>query len=206
MGAAHLFAAISLAAGGSTLPPVDQCARNASFVHFREELGRIAWRRDTKAIMAVIDKKVQIDLGGGYGKRAFAEAWRLDRPQRSRLWNEIQTILRLGCTADNGTWLMPSLGDQLGADADPLETYVAIVPGAALRSAPSDHAAAVTRLRWDVLRLLEAVPDGRWLKVGLSDGRQGYVRQEQVRNPLDYRMVVERKNGAFRITAFLAGD
>ena len=207
MAALALLALIAAAAVPDWLPPIDQCRGDSSFDRFRSELSRIVERHDTARIIALLDEDVMVSFGmDGGGKAAFFRAWHLDNPRQSRLWSELRTMLRLGCTAEDGTWLMPSLSEQLGADSDSIETYVAIVPGAALRSAPRDGAPVVTRLHWDVLRLTQALPDERWLKVSLRDGRHGYVRQEQVRNPLDYRMVVQRKSGALRITAFVAGD
>ena len=101
---------------------------------------------------------------------------------------------------------MPSLGSQLDAEADPLETYLAIVPGSALRSEPRDDSFVVAQLNWDLLTLHDVTDDQKWLRVSLRDGRAGYVRSEETRNPLDYRMGVQRVHDALRITHFVAGD
>jgi hypothetical protein len=115
-------------------------------------------------------------------------------------------LLRLGCWKGEGGYLMPSLFEQLGADVDTLETYVAIVPQAMLRSGPSADSAAVARLDWHVLRLERVSDDLKWYRVSLRDGRRGYVRASEARNPLEHRMLVARVGGVWRITALVAGD
>jgi hypothetical protein len=202
------LAALALAAPStpSRLPPIDQCAADSDFVAFRAGLARAADRQNVGAIMAALDDKVLVDLGGGYGKAAFAKAWNLDDPKTSRLWAELKTILRLGCARSDDTWLLPSMFEQIGPEIDTLETYLAIVPESPLRQEPRNDGAVVARLDWDLLALREVVDGDRWYLVSLRDGRQGYVRADEVRNPLDYRMAVRRDRGAWRITAFVAGD
>ena len=48
--------------------------------------------------------------------------------------------------------------------------------------------------------------DEAWLEVKLADGRQGFVRYDQTVNPLDYRLVFEKRGGEWKIAAFVAGD
>ena len=189
------------------MPPIDQCSGDPSFERFRSELVEIVSRRDKERLLELVDDNVQVDLGGyGYGKRAFIAAWTLDTPQQSKVWGEIATLLRLGCISGEGGKLMPSLFEQVGPDRDPLETYVAVVPGSPLRSEARADAPAVATLHWDVLTLEEVVGDLDWWRVRLSDGRRGYVRAGEARNPLDYRMFVSKADGAWRIRALVAGD
>lgn len=203
-----LLLALAVAASSpNRLPPVDQCTKDIAFKGFRQDLVRISKERDAAALMDVLDDRVMTDFGPeGNGKAAFTKTWQFDEPETSGVWDEIAAILRLGCTVENGVWAMPSLGHQLDGDADPFETFLAIDPGSALRADPSDESKAVARLNWDLLTLLEVLPDGEWFKMRLRDGRSGFVRKGQLRNPLDYRMLVQRTDNGLRITAFIAGD
>ena len=203
---AALLAFSAALSAPNRLPPVDRCKGDASFTAFRMQLARAADRRDARAVMALLSDDVMVDFGGGSGKAAFAKAWKLDRPRESGLWDEVKTILRLGCVHEKSGWLMPSFGSQLEVHLDPMTTLFAIRPGSALRSQPRADAPVVTRLDWDVLILKEVSGDDGWLRVSLHDGREGYVRPAQVRSPLDPRMTVDRINGRLRITAFVAGD
>ena len=38
------------------------------------------------------------------------------------------------------------------------------------------------------------------------DGREGWLRANELRSPLDYRAVAEKRKGKWMITAFVAGD
>jgi hypothetical protein len=145
------------------------------------------------------------DFGGGHGKAALMTQWKLDQPARSGLWKELKTILRLGCVYQRGVWLMPSFGDQLEVQLDPLTTLIAIDP-VPLRRAPRADAAAIAQLDWHVLRFHELAGGDRWVKVSVRDGRAGYVRKEHVRSLLDNRMTVSRVGRQLKITALVAGD
>ena len=203
-----VLVALALAAARpNRLPPIDQCTKDISFRRFRQELTRISKERDSAALLEVLDDNVMTDFGPeGTGKAAFTKTWQFDEPDSSAVWDELGTILRLGCTVEDGVWAMPSLGHQLKDDADPFDTLLAVEPNSALRAEPSDDAKAIAKLNWDVLSMIEVLPDSDWFKVKLRDGRTGFVRKAQVRNPLDYRMIVQRTDTGFRITAFVAGD
>ena len=138
-------------------------------------------------------------------RRGFVAAWGLDKPQPSKVWGEIGTLLRLGCIRGAGGHLMPSLFEQIDAEQT-LETYVAIVPGSPLRAEPRAGAPAVATLHWDLLRLEDVMDDPAWWRVRLADGRSGYVRDAEARNALDYRMLVSEIDGVWRIRALVAGD
>lgn len=207
MNSGALLAALIMAATAPTrLPPIDQCSDDPSFRNFRSELEQTVRRQDSARLLKLVDDNVQVDLGGnGFGKIAFTAAWALDKPQQSEIWEEIGTLLRLGCIRGEGGHLMPSLFEQI-APEQMLETYVAVVPGSPLRSRPAAGAPAVATLYWDVLSLEEVMDDRKWWRVRLADGRRGYVRDVEARNPLDYRMLVGKMSGKWRIRALVAGD
>jgi hypothetical protein len=83
---------------------------------------------------------------------------------------------------------------------------VAVAPGATLRAGPSDASRLIARLRWDVVRLDERDREGRWIPATLLDGRRGYIRQALFRGFGDYRAIFNKRQGRWRMTAFIAGD
>ena len=188
------------------LPPVDECAKDASFVEFRSELRRTIERRDAKALLSVVADDVHASLGGHVGKKDFISLWALDKqPRRSKVWTELGQALRLGCSLQGEVPTAPSFEDQLGADRDPFETLIAL-PGARLRRSPRDTSAAVARLQWDVLTVRRPWDGGDWVPVRLDDGRSGFVRRSLARSPIDYRAWFNNRDGRWRIAGFLAGD
>jgi hypothetical protein len=188
------------------LPPVDQCAADASFGRFRAELLEAIERRDEDHVLSIIADDIMVDFGGGHGSAAFTEAWALDRPKESRLWAELAEILRLGCTIGEGTASAPSLMHQLPAERDGFMTLLAVRPDAVLRAAMSDGSPALRRLDWDLLTLADKGGDETWAPITLGGDRTGYVRRGHVRSPVDYRAIFQKRNGRWEMTALVAGD
>ena len=191
------------------LPPVDQCAADPSFAAFRDALLAAIGRRDRDALLAIVADNIEVDFGGGAGRDYFASAWQLDRPETSRLWDELGAALRLGCARDpeGEDYYSPSMfvaGE--GVFEDPFTAAVAIRPGAELRAAPEASAALVATLDWDVVTVPEWDGEAAWQRVVRADGRGGYVRSEDLRSPIDYRAAFQRVDGRWRMVAFIAGD
>ena len=203
-----LLLAVPNAAAGQRrqLPPVDQCAADASFAAFRTSLLDAVERRDAAFVLSMIADDITFNFGGGEGRDAFRETWTLDRPEASGLWAELGAVLRLGCARDGDTMWAPSMFRQLDDLEDPTSALVALGGGAVVRAAPSEESAALERLEWDVLswRSVDA-PEG-WLPVALADGRPGFVRRGEVRSLLDYRAGFVRRGGRWRMHYFIAGD
>lgn len=201
-----LLFAVGNPATAHRLPPVDQCAADASFAAFRTELVSAIERRDSARLLAVVAPDIEFSFGGDSGRTQFARAWALESPQTSALWDELAAVLRLGCArAEDGTYWAPSLFILDTSRGDPFETYVA-APDAVLREAPDDGAAEVARLDWDILRGEEVDGASNWLAAHLSDGRRGFVRRDRVRSVIDYRAGFEKVRGRWMMTAFIAGD
>ncbi len=213
MTASHFLIALLLAASpqtgsGHRLPPVDQCAEDASFAAFRADLLAAIDRRDREAVLAVVADDIEVDFGGGAGRSYFRQTWELDRPETSRLWDELGRALRLGCLGEpGGEYYSPSMfGADEGVFEDPFTAAVAIRPGAELRAAPDAGSAVVATLDWDVLTVPQWEWEAAWQRVALADGRSGYVRSEDLRSPIDYRAAFRRVDGRWRMVAFIAGD
>ena len=200
-----LALALLLAASATRLPPVDQCGGDPSFVEFRQQLRAAVERRDAEFVLSALDDDVLVDLGGGTGPKAFSETWALNRPQESRLWGELDKVLRLGCSLSEGVRLMPSFVAQFPDDRVAFETLIAL-EGAVLRAAPRGDAPIIARVSWELLDLEDEIRDDGWLSATRRGGRQGYVQMEQVRSPLDFRMTVEPVMGKWKITALVGGD
>jgi hypothetical protein len=92
-----------------------------------------------------------------------------------------------------------------GDGLDGFSTWASL-PGAVLRAKPDGKAAARMRLpSWTALSEVEH-DAGSWIEVRTPKGRSGYVSTEEVRSLLDYRLIFGRREGQWRITAFIAGD
>lgn len=202
---ASLAAAVPAATSPRRLPPVDQCASDRSFAAFRSDLLKVIAAKDSKRLLALLAKDVTVDFGGGAGKADFAATWGLDKPGSSRLWSEAAKALALGCVRHGQSLSAPSLGGQLGDHDEPFELVLAL-PGALLKAAPSDTAPTMLKLHWHILTVGARPERSPWVAAALSDGRKGFVREDGLRSPLDYRFVFEKRGGRWLVTAFVAGD
>jgi len=186
-------------------PPVDACAEWPGFSQFRENLRRIVAAKDATALTNLLADDVVVDFGGGKGKATFEQAWTLDRPQESKLWDEMRQAMALGCAKVDRFYVMPDLLTELPYLLDSSETVVAF-PGARLRAAPDDNAQEIASLDWHLLKVTESPDVSPWLAATTIDGRTGFVRSDQVRSPLDYRLTIEKRGGKWMIVGFAAGD
>jgi hypothetical protein len=92
-----------------------------------------------------------------------------------------------------------------GDGLDGFSTWASL-PGAVLRAKPDAKAEVKMRLPpWTVLSEVEH-DGGSWIEVRTPKGRGGYVSTEEARSLLDYRLIFGRRDGQWRITAFVAGD
>jgi len=205
-----LVAALLLAlAAPVRLPPVDLCNGDAEFDRLRGQLERSIATQDFDELISLMSDDVRFSFGGGVGRESFRQRWVSAQQDRALLWKELGEAARLGCAkAVDGQGreyrAMPAMfvtGDGL----DGFSTWVAR-PGAALRSSPRSTAAVRMRLpAWTVLEEVEH-DGGSWIAARTPKGRRGYVSTADARSIIDYRIVFGRREGRWRITAFVAGD
>jgi hypothetical protein len=192
------------------MPPTDSCARDRSFVAFRTALLAAIARRDVAFVRRIAADDIEYSFGGDpRGWAGFARAWGLSRPARSRFWRELGAALRLGCARDEGGefWApsMSVIGDET-MDDNFTRLLVAVGPGAALHAVPADSSPVIARLRWDVVAV-DGDPAGHgWLAATLADGRRGYILRDLFRSFFDHRAIFAKRQGGWRMTAFIAGD
>jgi hypothetical protein len=201
-----LSLAAAPAASPVRLPPVDECSADPSFAAFREMLQDSVARKDREAFLKLVDPQVAVNFGGDAGHAAFVRNWELDRPEASPLWQKLEDVLPLGCGLREGAASIPSLMTQFPEDGDPYEEVLTIGEGTSFYAKPDPASALVGKLDWELVRVTEWDEKTDWSKIALADGRTGYILHRQLRSPLDYRAVFEKRNGAWRMTAFLAGD
>ena len=191
------------------LPPVEQCSDDLGFNQVREKLEKSVAARDLGGLISLMSADVRVTFGGRYGREGFRQHWTSAPGERDRLWRELDRALRLGCAeAIDGNEApyraIPAMfvtGDGL----DGFSTWVAL-SGAVLRARPRTGAKAIMRLPpWTVLDEVEH-EGGSWIEARTPKGRRGYVRTSEARSLLDYRIIFGRRDGEWRITAFVAGD
>ena len=205
-----LVTALLLAAAAPVrLHPVEQCRGDPGFTQVRQKLEKVVAARDLDGLLSLMSADVRVTFGGRNGRDGFREHWTSVPGDRDRLWKELDRALRLGCAeAIDGRGIayraIPAMF-VTGDDLDGFTTWVAL-PGAVLRARPAAGAKAMMLLPpWTVLDEVEH-DGGSWIQARTPKGRRGYVRTSEARSLLDYRIIFGRRDGDWRITAFVAGD
>jgi hypothetical protein len=210
----HVAVALMLGvAAPARLPPADQCRGDPEFDRFRRKLERAVASRDNQKLAPLMSPDVRLSFGGGIWFAKFRNYEQSgpggDGMWQNALWDEMAKVLRLGCGTVRGdagiqyrAW--PAMyvgGESLEAD----DTWVSL-PGAVLWRESGRHARIAQRLpAWTVLHELGQGYSSD-MKVRTPRGRIGFVRREQMRGLLDYRLIARRRDGRWLVTAFVAGD
>jgi hypothetical protein len=207
------------------LPPVDEADRDPSFVAFRAKLLEAVEKKDATFVLSILDRSIINSFGGDGGVEEFKEQWKLEQPD-SELWTELKTILSLGGSfvKDSGEisqFCAPyvySTWDRVEgkvSDLDDVPSYGAIVGDkVAVRREPRDDSEAIATLSYDVVAVVyensiaEKDKEGRftWLNVATMDGKQGFVKQNEFRSPLEYRACFTKTGKEWKMTVLVAGD
>lgn len=194
------------------LPPVNGCAGAPGFDAFRTELIQAVLHRN----VAFIREMVAEDLDAGPGMepgRARFEAWALAQPETSRLWVELESMLKLGCARDAAgrVWIPGfSLGrtaEELAVGADGSRQVLILGESVPVRALPNETSAVVATLNWDVVTAAPRRPGyDDWWVVQLPDGGRGYLTgANNIRFLSDYRAVFEQRQGQWRMILFAHG-
>lgn len=186
------------------LAPVENCSTEAGFDEFRARLQEVVANKDERALLTMLSHDVEVNFGGDHGPALFAANWKFDEPGHSRVWVELEEALSQGCTQSGDALVAPSFVAQFPEQLDAFETVI-LPSGAELHQAKAGASAWKSTLDWHLATVIDRA-DEAWLEVRLVDGRQGFVRYDHTVNPLDYRLVFEKRGGEWMIAAFVAGD
>jgi len=203
-----------------TIPPVDNAGKHPDLKTFLNDLSTAVENKDVKQLLAHVDENIKIGFDAENGKANFTRNWGLDTgPAKSVIWKELGDVLRLGgaYSEENGTarYIAPYMFAKWPDEFDSFE-YAAITgENVTIRSGPSRTAAAIKTVSYLIVHMeeipeeIEETINGEthpWRKIGLPDGRKGFVWGKYARSPVSYRAGFERTNGFWKLTFFLAGD
>lgn len=197
---------------GSMLP-VDEASRDPEFFVFRARLQEAVARHDLAAVLEVADPQIRNSFGGNGGIDEFRSHWDLPS-DKSELWTALGFALGLGgIFHDENTFTAPYLFGRFPEDLDAFDHLVLIGSDVRVRAEPRLGSKVLAVLSFDIVRYareaeerLSEEQSSHWTAVALRDGRVGYVASRYLRSSIDYRALFERKDGRWRLTAFIGGD
>lgn len=195
------------------LLPVDEGRRDPSWVTFRARLERALKERDVPFVLGILDPEIRNSFGeDAGGVERFKTVWTLVRAPASPLWKALGDVLALGGTfRPDGAFCAPYTFARFPDDIDSSDHAVIIRRDAPLYAGPSASARVLSRLFYDIVELDPSrdVIDARgerWARVTTPSGRRGYVRDADLRSPLDYRACFKRSADGWRMRSLAAGD
>lgn len=184
--------------------PLETCNRLPGAAAFRASLASAVQRRDANALARLASPQVKLDFGEGSGTAELRR--RLAGTEGRKLWRELDRILPLGCAAQEGNLAIPGIFAHDFGDRDAFDIMVVTGARVPLLAAPRARARALRLLSWTAVKPLSGDDFEKPFR-RVQFGRQtGYVEAARLRSPLDYRIVVGRTRGQWKIDAFLAGD
>ena len=192
-------------AASGPLAPRDECTSVEGLGELQTKLKKAVAARDADALMALVDKNVQLDFGGGSGQAELHK--RLTSPDYL-LWDEIEQALALGCGFDKSadgnnyaTWPWYFSKDVI--PLDPFEAMIVTGGNVPLRDGAS--AKQIGTVSWDYVQLKEYSEDP-YLPVVTSDGKAGFMEAKKLRSLVDYRIMADKIDGKWKVTTIIAGD
>jgi hypothetical protein len=184
--------------------PRDTCGDLKDADTFRQTLAAAIEARDADAVAALAAEDVKLDFGGGSGREELRT--RL-RAEDSRLWEELEELMALGCSANkHGGMTIPWYFDQTIRGVDPLAGMIVTDEKVPVLATPEEDAEIVTTLSWDVVTISALNPENPYQRVETRDGQKGYIATDKLRSLIDYRLLAVSRNNNWRIVSLVAGD
>lgn len=197
------------------LLPVDEAAKDPSWVSFRNRLLDALVKRDRKFILSIVDRNIRNSLDTPRGIAAFRKHWDFDS-EESGIWRALPSALYLG-----SAWLKPEKGPrQLCApyvaakwpeDVDPFDYGAITAKEALVKAEPSSAAATVATLSYDLVPVTDwevadqARESGqKWVKIKVHD-KDGFVPEEQIHSPIEHRACFVKTENGWRMVALVIG-
>jgi hypothetical protein len=210
-----LFLALAAAGQERYLRPVDDAAKDPSFLAFRTKLIAAAERKDGRYVLSMVDPKIQNGFGDRNGIVWFRRDWKLDRPD-SEFWPKFLVVMKNGGSFTGegakkmSIFAAPYIYSSWPDDLDAFEYFAITGTDVNLRKEGRADAEVVGKLSHNIVKIEGDIGnDGKtpeWRRVTTLGGLTGYVHRDFVRSSVDYRAGFEKKRGRWVMTFFLAGD
>jgi hypothetical protein len=213
--AGTLLLGATVAAQDLKLLPVDEGATDPQWPRFKARLLEALARRDQQFVLDLVEPDIR-NTSGTAGVAEFKKLWELQSAS-SALWTELPKLLFIGSVyvkrdAKTRELCAPYVYYRWPESVDGNVGGAIIARQTLLKAQPAAGAATVTDLSYDVVTVADWEVDDqnkdsaqKWVKVK-AGAREGYVPEEHVRSPLEYRACFSNRGARWRMTALEVGE
>lgn len=195
------------------IKPADEAPQDPSFATYRKKLLDAITRKDVSAVTKLMDPRIKLDFGGGFGIATFRKNWNVKSPD-TQVWKALAIVVGNGGHFNSRTeFVAPYVFSAWPDDIDAFENVAITDPKAELLDGPHESRHTIRKLGFEIVEVIKGAGkpqheagEDDWSEVKTQDGKRGYVKANQYRSPIDYRAVFEKKKGRWRMTVFIAGD
>lgn len=197
------------------LLPVDDGAKDPSWVAFRSRLLAALEARDRRFLLSVVDPNIRNSMEAPRGPVSFRKMWNVDGAD-STLWRELRAALFLG-----SAWHKPEKGPRelcapyvpvIWPDhLDPFDFGALVAKEVLVKAEPAYDSETLATLSYDLVVVRDwELPDKspqtaqKWVRLRIGD-RDGFVPEEQIRSPIEHRACFIRTGAGWRMVAFVVG-
>lgn len=203
------------AAQESKLIPVDEGASDSTWPRFKARLIEALARRDQRFMLAIVDRNIR-NMSGPDGAAEFKKLWEPQSAQ-SPLWVELPKLLFLGSVfvkrdAKIRELCAPYVYFRWPENATDNPSGAIVAKETLLKAQPAADSASIASLSYDLVAVSdwEVADDNKqspqkWVKLKVGS-REGYVPEEHVRSPLEYRACFVNSGTRWRMTALEVGE
>ena len=196
---------------GPDFPPIDEGANDVQFSEFRRNLVNSIDKKSYDWAIARIGNDIKYNYDEGNAKKELLKLWELMPQTKELFFSELRECLVLGgqfMKFDDVTYFVaPYVHSAWPDDFDPSEHLAVTSVTASIYEKADDTLEPLEVARHTIVKQdLSSRAEG-WHLVEYADGKWGWIKDADVRSPIDYRAFFERDyRGSYVLKTFLAGD
>lgn len=199
--------------------PVDEAAKDPSFLAYRTAFLKAVEAQDTEAVLQFTDPDIHLSFGGLSGRDAMriflnlsaddvSDDYKSQAAQmRQDYWDALEAVLRLGGRFDGGAFIAPyTWTAKYPEDVDAYDIHFVTGSNVLMRAAGNADASVIERLSYNIVFNDNWQEGADYQTIRLPDGRNGYLSSKYLRALIDYRATFVKSGDVWQMIMFIAGD
>ena len=187
------------------LLPVSKNYNDTSLTKFLNKLEDAIDKKDIVFIDSILDEEVHLSFGGFFGKYGFYKLWK-PKENDTKFWEEIKSCIELGGILEDNTYRAPYTFVNWPDEFDAFEYLTVIDKNVEVKESDIDSSKTLKTISYEIVKYIYEENNSLYTKVETQDGLIGYIKNQKVRSPIDYRAIFEKKNNDWKMVVFIAGD